>query len=175
MRSVGWLVAVLLAAITGSLSAPAGPPQATVLRWIDGDTVRAAVGASVVRIRLIGIDAPETSAGERAWRQGAELKHDVATVVALGQLAKAAAERLAPAGAAVQVELDVQTHDRYGRLLAYLWRRDGRMVNEELVRAGYAMVLTIPPNVKYADRFLRAQREARTAGRGLWKPSEGHP
>jgi len=164
------VLAVLLVAAAVAVSAQASPLQATIVRWTDGDTVRARLSASVVRIRLIGIDTPEVSAGERAARQAAELNRDVATIVALGRVAKAAAERLAPSGAAVRMELDVQTHDRYGRLLAYLWLLDGRMVNEELVRQGYAMVLTIPPNVKYVDRFLRAQREARAAGRGLWKP-----
>jgi len=170
VRLVGRLLAVLLAAVTAAVSVQASPLQATIVRWTDGDTVRARLSASVVRIRLIGIDTPEVSASERAARQAAEINRDVATIIALGRVAKAAAERLAPSGMAVRVELDVQTHDRYGRLLAYLWLHDGRMVNEELVRGGYAMVLTIPPNVKYADRFVRAQREARAAGRGLWRP-----
>src|SRR5437870_5235537 len=62
-------------------------------------------------------------------------------------------------------------HDRYGRLLAYVLLRDGRMVTEELVRQGWAMVLTIPPNVRYADRFVRAQQDARQHRRGLWSGS----
>jgi endonuclease YncB( thermonuclease family) len=52
-----------------------------------------------------------------------------------------------------------------------VWLPDGRLVNEILVREGWAMVLTIPPNVKYVDRFLRAQQEARAASRGLWAQS----
>jgi micrococcal nuclease len=164
------VLAVLLVAAAVAVSAQASPLQATIVRWTDGDTVRTRLDASVVRIRLIGIDTPEVSASGRAARQAAELNRDVAAIVALGRVAKAAAERLAPPGTAVRVELDVQTHDRYGRLLAYLWRSDGRMINEELVRGGYAMVLTIPPNVKYADRFLRAQRQARLLRRGLWGP-----
>lgn len=170
MRFASRLLAVVLAATALVTGAQAGPLQATIIRWIDGDTVRARLDARVVRIRLIGIDTPEISVGERAARQAAELNRDVATIVALGRVAKAAAERLAPPGTRVRVELDVQAYDRYARLLAYLWTDDGRMVNEELVRQGYAMVLTIPPNVKYVDRFLWAQREARAASRGLWKP-----
>jgi micrococcal nuclease len=57
-------------------------------------------------------------------------------------------------------------------MLAYVWlpQRDGArvMVNAELMRLGYAQVMTIPPNVKYADTFVKLQREARDAGRGLW-------
>jgi micrococcal nuclease len=163
--------AVLLAAAAAAAAdAQAGLLQATIVRWTDGDTVAARLGASAARVRLIGIDTPEASASGRAARQAAELNRDVATIVALGRAAKAAAERLAPPGTAVRVELDVQTRDRYGRLLAYLWLHDGRMINEELVRAGYAMVLTVPPNVKYADRLLRAQQDARGNRRGLWGP-----
>ncbi|MFN3265126.1 MAG: thermonuclease family protein, partial [Aquificaceae bacterium] len=55
-----------------------------------------------------------------------------------------------------------------GRLLAYVWLSDGRMLNEVLVKEGYAMVYTIPPNVKYQERFLQAQRYARENRKGLW-------
>jgi len=67
----------------------------------------------------------------------------------------------------VRLELDVQERDRYGRLLAYVWVGD-TMVNAELVRRGYAQVMTIPPNVKYQQLLVKLQREAREAGRGLW-------
>lgn len=130
--------------------------------------MRVRVGASTVRVRLIGIDAPETSPDARAARQGRQLGRDATIIAVLGRQAAAAARRLAPPSTPIRLETDVQTHDRYGRLLAYVWLPDGRMVNEILVREGWAMVLTIPPNVKYADRFLRAQQEARAASRGLW-------
>ena len=152
------------------------PPRPTydgrVVRWVDGDTVYvfASMGPGIApaKVRLVGIDAPETSYGERAARQGAELGRDVRGIIALGQKARAAAERTAPPGTVVRIELDVVPRDRYGRLLAYLWLPDGRMVNEELVRQGWAMVYTVPPNVRYVERFLKAQREAREARRGLW-------
>lgn len=70
-------------------------------------------------------------------------------------------------GKRVRLEYDVEKRDRYGRTLAYVYV-GGVMVNERLVRAGYAQVSTYPPNVKYQERFLVAQREAREAGRGLW-------
>ena len=76
-------------------------------------------------------------------------------------------------GQRVRLELDVQERDRYGRLLAYVWvERDGApvMVNAELLRLGYAQVMTTPPNVRHAELFLKLQREAREAGRGLWAP-----
>ena len=162
------LAAIVALAVTSAWSAPA---DGRVVSWTDGDTPRVALASGTVRVRLIGIDAPETSHGDRAARQGEQLGKDAATIARLGRLAKAAAERLAPPGTPVWVETDVQTHDRYGRLLAYVFLRNGRMVNEELVRQGWAMVLTIPPNVRYADRFVRAQQDARQHRRGLWSGS----
>jgi micrococcal nuclease len=70
-----------------------------------------------------------------------------------------------PAG----LEFDVQARDKYGRLLAYLYLPYGKMLNEETVKAGYANVMTIPPNVKYQETFLRAYRGTRENKRGLWR------
>jgi len=72
-------------------------------------------------------------------------------------------------GSVLKIKFDVQLRDRYGRLLAYLYLSDGRMLNEEIVRAGYASVMTIPPNVKYKDRFVKAYRKARESRVGLWE------
>ena len=168
------LISLLLVfQVSAALPPPPIPGhEGRVVRWIDGDTVHAFTttgpGASPTKIRLIGIDAPEISYGERAAAQAAELRRDVRAIVALGRKAKAAAERMAPPGTIVRIELDVVPRDRYGRLLAYLWLPDRRMVNEELVRQGWAVVYTVPPNVRYAERLLAAQREARMARRGLW-------
>ena len=76
-------------------------------------------------------------------------------------------------GRRVRLEPDAEARDRYGRLLAYVFRvEDGRMVNESLVRGGYAIPLTIPPNDRYAERFEHAAEEARESGRGLWDACE---
>jgi micrococcal nuclease len=72
-------------------------------------------------------------------------------------------------GRRVRLTVDVDRRDRYGRLLAYVHRvPDGLFVNAELVRRGYARVLTIPPNVAHAAEFLRLERAAREQGEGLW-------
>jgi micrococcal nuclease len=68
----------------------------------------------------------------------------------------------------VTIELDVQERDKYGRLLGYVWLQDGRMLNEVIVRAGYAGLMTIPPNVKHLRTLQEAYRDAREAKRGLW-------
>ena len=59
--------------------------------------------------------------------------------------------------------------DRDGKMQGYVYLPDGRMLNEEILRAGYAKVVVTPPNVKYQERFLEAQKEARTYRRGLWQ------
>jgi micrococcal nuclease len=77
---------------------------------------------------------------------------------------------LLPRGTAVGLRLDVQHHDKYGRLLAYVYRQpDGLFLNATLVEEGYAMVATIPPNVAWVNRLLDLQTQARAAHRGLWK------
>jgi micrococcal nuclease len=69
----------------------------------------------------------------------------------------------------VRLEFDVERRDKYGRLLAYVYLEDGTFVNAKIVEEGYAQVMTIPPNVKYAQLFLKLQQDARSRGAGLWK------
>ena len=138
------------------------PEQAAVRRVIDGDTIELAGGQLV---RYIGIDTPEVRRreGDR-WVEDPEF---------FGKEASEANQRLV-GGRTVRLEYDAQTHDRYGRLLAYVFiARPGEpgdvLVNEALLRQGAAQLLTIPPNVKYAERFRTAVAEARQARRGFWQ------
>ena len=133
----------------GSAPRPASPPPASCVvgRVGDGDTFTCRDGR---KVRLLGIDTPELAQGEP------------------GRQAHAALSRLLPLGTAVRLERDVAPRDRYRRELAYVWA-GSRMVNETLVREGWATIYTLPPNVKYADRLERAQKEARAAEAGLWK------
>ena len=151
-RALATILAVAVLAPCGRReyreTAAAGSP-CTVGRIIDGDTFACADGR---RVRLIGIDTPER--GQRPF----------------GARARRQLERLVPVGATVQLEGDITPTDRYGRTLAYVWTGD-TLVNEAMVLGGWAVLLTIPPNVKYADRFQRAQKQAREARAGLW--SEG--
>ena len=131
---------------------PPNAPRATVERVSDGDTVRL-VGLG--RVRLIGVDTPEVFGHAECF----------------GRAASDFVKRLLPPGTHVRFRLGVDARDRYGRLLAYVWLADGRMLNALLVERGYATPLTIAPNVEYADLFVRAARRARDASRGLWSPS----
>jgi micrococcal nuclease len=141
-------------------------PAVTVQRWVDGDTLHATGG---LKVRLIGIDAPEASPSDRARSQARRLGVPVEEIVRLGQAAREFATSLAPPGTTLHLERDVQPTDRYGRTLAYLWTADGRLVQEEILKAGWADLLTIPPNVRHTERLRSAWREARENHRGIWR------
>lgn len=87
----------------------------------------------------------------------------------MGKEAYEFTKSLIPEGTVVYLETDIQLTDKYGRVLSYVWLPDGRMLNYILVSEGYAQVYTIPPNVKYEQLFLSAQRKAREEGKGFWK------
>ena len=141
-----------------------------VQRVTDGDTFTCLLdGKEEVKVRLIGIDAPESRINERAVRQSQQTGIETQEIVKMGQRAKNFVKEIITKGTEVYLEFDVQRTDRYGRLLAYVWLRDGRMLNELILREGYAQVYTVPPNVKYQERFLSAQRYARENMKGLWK------
>lgn len=72
----------------------------------------------------------------------------------------------------VRLEYDVDRSDQYNRTLAYVYLEDGTFVNAELVKRGYALVMTVPPNVKYAEKFVKLERKARKHNRGLWNEKD---
>ncbi len=123
---------------------------------IDGDTVVITPPIDgIADVRLIGIDTPEVLGDAEPY----------------GKEASAFTRRVL-AGKRVTLEFVVERVDKYGRLLAYVWLPDGTMVNELLVRKGYAEASAHPPNVRYAKRLAAAERKARAEGAGLWGP--GH-
>ncbi len=147
-----------------------GRTACEVVKVYDGDTFRCRLeSGEEVKVRLIGIDTPESRRNRKAYRDAERSGKSVEEIVRLGRMASAFTKKLIPPGTVVYLETDVQVHDRYGRLLAYVYLPDGRMLNEVLLEEGYATVYTIPPNVKYAERFVELQRRAREEGRGLWK------
>lgn len=131
-------------------------PNATIIRVVDGDTVEAEVGSKNERVRLIGIDTPETV-------------HPTKPVECYGKEASDFTKKTLPKGTKVQLVLDAEDRDDFGRLLAYVYRSsDGMFVNNELASQGYAQVLTIAPNVAHSDDFVASARLARDANAGLW-------
>lgn len=147
------LVALLAAACAQTDAAPARL-DGVVVRVVDGDTIHVRIGERTEKVRYIGVNTPELHHPKRGAEPGGREAADV--------------NRQLVAGQRVRLELDVRERDRYRRLLAYVWVGDV-MVNAELVRRGYAQVMTVPPNVRHQELLLKLQRDARQAGRGLWR------
>jgi micrococcal nuclease len=139
--------------------------------WItDGDTIVIHLQGHKEKVRLIGIDAPECRPNPKAEKDAIRTGDDLRTITEMGRRSTRYVKGMIRPGDHVQIELDLGERDRYGRLLAYIWLADGRMLNEEIVRAGYANLITYPPNVKYQKRFQEAYRQAREGKKGLWGP-----
>jgi micrococcal nuclease len=164
-RAAPWLIlfsAIAAVGLPGLAGPRGGDPgrhagvAATVTRVVDGDTVRVSIAGRPDTVRYIGVDTPET--------------HRPGTPVQCFGPAATERNRRLVAGRAVLLRTDAEPRDRYGRLLAYVYRRgDGLFVNGALVREGFAAILTIPPNLAHADELRRLERRARLGGQGLWR------
>ena len=146
----GPAVRLVLAAAALLIVAPAGSAAQVVERVVDGDTI---IVRDVGRVRLIGVDTPETV-------------HPGRPVEFFGKEASTFTRRLVD-GKRVRLEYDQQRTDRYGRTLAYVHLPDGTFVNAEIIRRGYGHAYTRFP-FKHLDQFRGLERDARRAGRGLW-------
>src|SRR3954451_6151738 len=159
-------IALLLAALVAAGVAIWGPPRqsdapgsggaGTVTPVVDGDTIHVSLGGQDETVRYIGVDTPESV------KPGTPVQ-------CFAKAASSANERLVD-GRRVRLSFDAERRDRYGRLLAYVYRADDdAFVNARLVQDGYARTLTIPPNVRFAGRFAALARAAREHERGLWR------
>ena len=129
----------------------------SIKKIVDGDTFWIDNGtAKGLKVRLIGVNAPESRKTNRKDVEyfGKEAKNYLIKFLSNKR---------------VRLVYDIAPKDRYGRALAYVYLEDGTFLNAHLVKNGYASVMTIPPNVKYADYFVKLQREARLNKRGLWR------
>lgn len=136
----------------------AGFEKVTVVSITDGDTIKVTrADNSEATVRYIGIDTPE-------------IKHQGnSTDEPYGQAAKSLNEWLV-SGKTVYLQADATEIDKYGRLLRYVYREDGVMVNYVLIRLGYATIMTIPPNVAYQQQFYAGQEGAKKDGFNLFAP-----
>ena len=160
MHRILFVIAVFVAACAPARSASlprTAPDAAVVSKEVDGDTIHVNIGGRDERIRFIGMDTPETHG-----RNG--------LVECFGAEAAAHTAALIPVGTRVRLVRDAEARDRYGRLLAYVYRSsDNLFVNLALARDGYADVLTYPPNVAHEADFVAAVASARNANIGLWR------
>jgi len=134
--------------------------NAKVDRIVDGDTLVAYVGGQRERVRLIGINTPESVDPDRP-------------VMCFGKEASRHLEELVPPGTPVRIERDVEPRDKYGRMLGYVYRAsDGLFVNLAQVTDGFANQYTFPPNVAHVNEFKKAAARARSERTGLWGACE---
>ena len=122
-------------------------------RVIDGDTIAVEKNGKKEKVRLIGVDTPETV-------------HPSKPVEYFGKEASEFTRKKVE-GKRVNLEYDWQSRDKYGRLLAYVYIEDGTFLNAEIIRQGYGFAYTRYP-FKYLDDFRQYERGARTNNRGLW-------
>jgi micrococcal nuclease len=146
------------AAIADYPAPPEGLLRAPVVRVVDGDTIDVRIDGDRQRVRLIGINTPESVDPRRP-------------VECFGSEAAAQAEALLN-GATVLLEPDPSQDDvdDFGRLLRFVWLEDGRLFNLEMIAQGYAFEYTYRDPYKYQRVFRAAERQARTTGAGLWAP-----
>lgn len=170
-RALPWIVLLLLAGLVlgdvgvprwlagddGGALTPGGSATAQLERVVDGDTIAVHLDGREERVRYIGVDTPETVKPNAPVECYGHAAHDL-NVRLLGD-----------GGARLRLRFDRELRDRYGRLLAYVYRAgDGLFVNARLVGAGAARTLPIAPNTAHASELSGLQQTARAAGRGLW-------
>ena len=160
MKKVLFLLASL--AILAGCGSGAGDRQkgenqnwVRVARVIDGDTFEIINKGKSEKVRLIGVDTPETVKPNSG-------------VQPFGPEASSFTKKMIE-GKLVRLEFDVQERDKYGRLLAYVYLEDGTLLNSRLLEEGLATIMTVPPNVRMADTFLGIQKKARKQKKGIWQ------
>jgi len=164
-----FLLTILVIALCSQEALYALGNRAVVISVTDGDTLKVMYQGKKQSVRLIGIDAPESRRNSKALKDSARSSRDLETIVSQGKIAKKYVKTLVKKGNSVRIAFDIEKRDRYRRLLAYVYLADGRMLNDIIIRNGYASPLTISPNVKYRKRFLRSYKYARKHRLGLWK------
>lgn len=127
-----------------------------VVEVVDGDTYKISYKGEEKKVRLIGVDTPESVHPDSSKNSNS------------GKIASNYVKELIE-NKYISLEFDVSQTDKYGRLLAYIYLENGEMLNEKLLKEGYAQVATYAPNVKYVDTFTTLQEEARNNKVGFWK------
>lgn len=181
-----FLILFLITLLTGCSVQPVQPPQpitvrqeqpaqhgtpiksipVKVIQVIDGDTFKVLLNGQKENVRFIGLNCPELS------HPDLKIKEQPFGQEAAKYSTNVLLEKT------VYLEFDVSDRDKYGRLLAYVWlslpnelneaEMRSKMFNCRLLTDGYSQVMTVPPNVKHQDLFVRLEREARSSEKGLW-------
>jgi len=159
-RGLSGVIGILLLMVAGGCArgaASSSNGEGVVTRVVDGDTLHVRLGSTTEKVRLIGMNTPETH-GKGGLKE------------CYGQEATNRMMQLAPVGTRVRLVRDIEARDRYGRLLAYVYRQhDGLFLDLAMAREGFADALSIRPNVAHAGEIAAAVSEAQRAHRGVWK------
>jgi len=142
---------------------PEKAEKVTLIRVVDGDTLLVKRDGKEERVRLIGVDTPES------------VNPDESKNTEEGKVASDFTKSLMKGVSSVYLEYDTTERDQYERVLAYVYFEKGAdtyMLNEYLLREGMAQVMTVPPNVKYEARFLKLQKKAQDNEVGFWAEPE---
>ena len=162
-----WLRTSGLMLLAGCQASPPKYPTVQISRVLSGQSVewidRSQQPPVIQQGRLIGIDAPDM--GQEPW--GKQAKQRLETLIGM------------PAQDGVSVEFEATAADKYGRKFVYLWK-NGRLLNEELLRDGSVLAKIGSPNslttnasgTKYRERFIRGSQYARIVGVGIWNPAQ---
>ena len=157
MLELSFIIIIMIGVITGcshNVKTESGRSVVKVERIVDGDTFAIQLAGKAEKVRLIGMDTPET-------------KKPNTPIMFYGEEASAyTTKRLT--NQTISLEWDVERRDQYGRLLAYVWIGK-ELFNETLILQGYARLSTFPPNIKYVKRFTQDQKQAREQGNGIWQ------
>ncbi len=151
------LLLFLFVILLKDLNAETKPLKGVCTKVFDGDTIKVRIEGTKIlyrKVRLIGVDTPEMDYPDK---KGPRLAREAKSFVEKMVLRKK-----------VILEFDWEKEDKYGRLLAYVFLQDGRMLNAEIIKQGYGFAYTRFP-FRYMDEFRRYEREAREKGLGLWK------
>jgi micrococcal nuclease len=129
----------------------------TIITVIDGDTVDIEIDGRTERVRLIGVNTPET-------------KHPTKPIECFGPEASAYMTQQLPKGTDVRIVRDTEARDRYGRMLLYLYRNsDNLFINLDLISRGYGTPMSIEPNTFHRNDFVHAAALAEATNVGLWQ------
>lgn len=134
----------------------------SVVRVVDGDTYYVNMDGQEVKVRLIGVDTPESVAPQSYTDATGKENTEV------GEYISEIMKDVIKEGDTLLLEFDVDMYDKYDRVLAYAYFEDGEMVQDFLLSNGLAQTMTITPNVKYSDHFADVQRVAVENGIGIW-------
>ncbi len=153
------LIIILLLLPVRQVACAAKTRTAELISVHDGDTITVRDNGKKIRIRLLGIDAPELAQEPWGFCARRKLCTELGSALCSFKNTK------------IKYEYDVQKKDKYKRDLAYIYNAQNELVNETLLKDGYAVVLILEPNTKYAIKFKDAEAYARKKNIAIWSKS----